>query len=153
MNIFRRSKGGGEMMYGRVISAVRRTLRKEHGFSFMELMIAALIIAILIAVVILFVTGFFGEARETGLESELRNMKTAVDAYIIQAFEWPTEDGNAPLPGEYALIDFEAGFMQDGQMMSFYPHFIDKLPPHWDEGVWRLDSAARVSLDMDPEEY
>jgi type II secretory pathway pseudopilin PulG len=119
----------------------------------MELMIAALIIAILIAVVILVVTGFFGEARETGMESELRNIKTAVDAYIIQSFEWPTEDGKAPLPGEYALIDFEASFIQAGQVRSFYPHFIEKLPKHWDEEVWRLDNAARVSINMDPEEY
>lgn len=141
------------MVLQKLISNIRRLLSKEHGFSLMELMIAAIIIAILIAVVILVVTGFFGEARETGMESELRNMKTSVDAYIIQSFEWPTVDGKAPMPGEYALIDFDASFIQDGKVKSFYPHFIEKLPKHWDEGVWRLDSAARVSVDMDPEEY
>lgn len=141
------------MVRNKLAGVIQRPLRKEHGFSYMELMIAALIIAVLVALVILFVTGFFSQARETGMESELRNMKTAVDAYIIQSFEWPTEDGEPPLPGEYALIDFDASFVQGSQVMSFYPHFIESLPKHWDEGVWRLDSAARVSVNIDPEEY
>jgi len=80
-------------------------------------------------------------------------MKTSVDAYMITSLQAPAEDGRLPLRGEYALIDFDASFTKDGKVLSFYPHFIDKLPRHWDEGVWRIDSAARVSVDMDPEEY
>ena len=126
---------------------------REGGFSLLELAIAMLIIAVLVAVVILMVTGFFSEARETGLESDLRVVKNAVDAYILQSSKWPTADGGGPPPGESALIDFDASFIREGETFSFYPHFISKLPRHYDEGVWRIDSAALVSVDMDPEEY
>ena len=127
---------------------------REGGFSLLELAVAMLIIAVLVAVVILMVTGFFSEARETGLESDLRVVKNAVDAYILQSSaEWPTADGGGPPPGKSALIDFDASFIQGGKTFSFYPHFISKLPRHHDEGVWRIDSAALVSVDMDPEEY
>ena len=65
----------------------------------------------------------------------------------------PTADGQLPPTGEYALIDFDASLDRLGKTLTFYPHFISELPKHWDEGVWRIDSAARVSVDMEPEEY
>lgn len=131
-----------------------KNIRKgEQGFSFIELGVALLIVTILVAVVILMVTGFFGQARETGLETELRNVKTAVDAYATEALQWPTADGKLPFSGEYALIDFDASFNRGGQTLSFYPHFISELPKHAEEGVWLIDSASRVTVDMDPEEY
>lgn len=126
---------------------------REGGFSLLELAIAMLIIAVLVAVVILMVTGFFSEARKSGLETDLHSVKTAVDVYMIDSLTAPTADGKLPLPGEYALIDFDATFTQGGETLSFYPHFISKLPRHHDEEVWRIDSAALVSVDMDPEEY
>ena len=126
---------------------------REGGFSLLELAIAMLIIAILVAVVILMVTGFFSEARKSGLETDRHSVKNAVDAYILQSSQWPTADGGRPPPGESALIDFDASFPQAGETLSFYPHFISKLPRHHDEGVWRIDSEGLVSVDMAPEEY
>ena len=126
---------------------------RDGGFSLLELAIAMLIIVILVAVVILMVSGFFSRAREAGWETDLRVVKTAVDDYMIQSGRAPTADGSLPLRGEYALIDFDASFTQDGVTLSFYPHLLGKLPKHYDEGVWRIDSAALVSVDMDPEEY
>ncbi len=130
-----------------------RRRRCEGGFSLLELAIAMLLIAILVAVVILMVSGFFGEAREAGMETDLSVMKTAVDSYYLAAFALPTADGRVPADGEYALIDFDAGFTEGGRVLTFYPHFIAELPRHWDEGVWRLDSALLVSVDMGPDEY
>ena len=49
--------------------------------------------------------------------------------------------------------DRNASFVKDGKTMSFYPHFIAQLPRHSDEGVWRIDSAALVSVDMNPDDY
>ena len=125
----------------------------QLGFSLFELLVAMFMIIILVAVVILATQGFFSGAREVAWETELRVMNTAVDSYMIQSFEMPTADGKLPLSGEYALIDFDAGFSTDGQTLTFYPDFIKKLPRHWDEGVWRIDSASRLSIDMDLEEY
>ena len=129
--------------------------RKERqlGFSFFELIVAIFIITILVAVVILATQGFFGKAQEKAWETDMHVINTAVDSYMIQSFKVPTADGKLPLSGEYALIDFDASFTLDGQTLTFYPDFIKKLPRHWDEGVWRIDSASRLSLDMDLEEY
>ena len=135
---------------------MRKTMAKrdkQRGFSLFELMVAMFVIIILVAVVILATQGFFSGAREAAWETELGVMNTAVDAYMIQSFKMPTADGKLPLRGEYALIDFDASFTQNGQTLTFYPDFIKKLPRHWDEGVWRLDSASRLSIDMDMEEY
>jgi hypothetical protein len=85
---------------------------------------------------------------------------TAVGAYATAssiatgAAMWPTADDSLPPQGKYAPIDFNASFVDNGgKTMSFYPDFISNLPRHWDEGVWRLDSAAGVSVDMDPNKY
>ena len=138
---------------GIAMNSVRRIQCRNRGFSMFELLVAMFIVMILVAVVILLVTGFFGEASETAWETDLRIMKSSFDSYATQAFEYPTADGRLPLPGEYALIDFDASFKSEGKELSFYPHFISKLPKHWDEGVWRVDSAGLVSVDMEKEEY
>ncbi len=132
---------------------------RECGFSLLELAIAMLIIAILVAVVILLASGFFSQARETSLKTDLRVVKSAVDTYMIDSLSAPTADGKLPLPGKDAPIDFNASFTVEGQTLSFYPDFLSKLPRHHDEHdehdeeVWRIDSKGRVSVAMDPEEY
>jgi type II secretory pathway pseudopilin PulG len=120
-----------------------------------ELMIAMLIFIILIAVVILVTQGFFSKARESALDVDLHSVKTAVDTYAIQSGKWPTANSSLPPSGQYAPIDFNASFDNSGKIMSFYPHFISKLPRHWDDEpkVWRIDSAALVSIDMDRDKY
>ena len=89
----------------------------------------------------------------SSLDVDLHNVQTAVGAYAIQCNEWPTASGSLPATGQYALIDFNASFFKDGKIMSFYPHFVTKLPRHWDQGVWRIDSAALVSVNMNRNDY
>ena len=126
---------------------------KRGGFSLLELAVAMLIIAILVVVVILMVTGFFSTARARGLETDLRVVKTAVDAFATEGQGWPTASGNLPSSGKYAPIDFDASLERAGKTLTFYPHYIIELPKHWDEGVWLIDSASRVSVDIPREEY
>lgn len=132
-----------------------RRRSKQSGFSFMELIIALLVVIILVAVVILVTQGFFSKARESALDIDLKDIKTAVDTYAIQSLgKWPTENGQLPPEAEYALIDFDASFVnEEGKTMSFYPHFISKLPRHYDEDVWKIDSAALVSVDITRDKY
>ena len=132
---------------------LKNVRRRQSGFSLFEMLVAMFIIMILVAVVILMASGFFSKAGEAAWETDQRIMKSAVDAFTIQAMEFPTEDGRLPYSGEYAPIDFDASFTRDNDTLSFYPHFISRLPKHADEGVWRLNSAAQVSIDMDLEEY
>ena len=138
---------------GVMMSNMMRKRNKQGGFSFVELVIAMLIVIILIAVVILVTQGFFSKARGSALEIDLKDIQTAVGAYAIQSNEWPTATGNLPLSGN-VTIDFNASFVNDeGKTMIFCPHFISRLPKHYDEEVWRIDSAARVSIDMDRDKY
>ena len=136
-----------------MINNMIKKRNKQGGFTFVELMIAMLIFIILIAVVILVSQGFFSKARESALDIDLHSVKTAVDTYAIQSGKWPTANSSLPPTGQYAPIDFNASFDKDGKTMIFYPHFISSLPRHFDEGVWRIDSAARVSIDMDRDKY
>jgi hypothetical protein len=57
-----------------------------------------------------------------------------------------------PLQGNVS-IDFNASFEKEGKTFSFYPHFITNLPRHSDEMVWRIDSAALVSVNVPRDEY
>jgi len=132
---------------------MRRVRQNQDGFSFLEIAIAVLIIVIVVAVVLLQVLGVFGGARGSAMETDVGSVKTAVDAYILEALEAPTVDGKFPRAGEYALIDFHASFPAGGGTKSLYPDFLGKLPRHWDEGVWRIDSKAIVSVTIGGDEY
>ena len=125
----------------------------QNGFTLMELLIALLIILILIAVVIFVVQGFIGGARKTAMEGDIHTVQTASDGYYLRSGKAPTSDGTLPPAGQYFLIEFEASFVQGGRTWSFYPDALKKLPRHWDEAVWRLDSRGDVSVNMDPQRY
>ena len=94
-----------------------------------------------------------GSARSAALETDLRLVKDAVDAYFAFSGTVPTEDSRLPPAGEYAPIDFDASYSQGGNTMSLYPDFLIKLPRHHDEGIWRINHGMQVSVDIDPVEY
>jgi len=132
----------------------RNTKRKRQGgFSFMELMIVLLVVSVLVAVVVLAMSGFFTKTRGTAMSGDIHTVKNAVDAYLLQSYHAPTETGALPPAGEYALIDFDATFTEGVITYKFFPSFLAKLPRHWDEGVWRIDNSALVSVDMSPDNY
>ncbi len=121
------------------MSNTMRKRNKESGFTFMELMAALIVVMILVAVVILATHGFYSKSRGTAMSGDIHTVQSAVDAYMLQSSKAPTETGLLPpLAGEYALIDFNATFTQG----KFYPDFLAKLPRHWDESVWRIDSTG-----------
>jgi hypothetical protein len=94
-----------------------------------------------------------GSARKAALETDLRLVKDAVDAYFAFSGTVPTEDSRLPPAGEYAPIDFDASYTQDGNTMSLYPDFLIVLPRHHDEGIWRISRGMQVSVDIDPDKY
>lgn len=131
-----------------------RKRNAESGFTHIEMVAVMLIIVILVAVVLLQVLGVFGGARGAAMDTDIHTVQTAVDAYYLESMgRAPTEDGNLPLGGGYALIDFDASFTHGGTTRTFYPQFVKKLPKHYDEGVWCIDSGGGVSVDMEPEDY
>ena len=92
-------------------------------------------------------------AGSVAMEMDINNVQAGVDAYLSLSLKYPTEDGKLPSSGEYALIDFDASFVQGRTTKTFYPDIISKLPQHHDEGVWRISSTGKVSVDIDPDDY
>ncbi len=135
------------------MSNMMQKKNKQSGFTFVELVIAMGMIIILVAVVILATQGFFDKAQGTAMKGDIHTVENAVDDYMLESVRAPTGNGGLPLPGEYALIDFNATFTKEGSTYTFYPSFLAKLPRHWDEGVWRINSAGLVSVDLAPDEY
>jgi type II secretory pathway pseudopilin PulG len=133
---------------------VIRKRNRQGGFSFMELMIALIIFIVAVALIILATQGFFTRAKGSTMAVDIHSVKSGVDNYAIQSGgRFPTTTGILPPDGQTAEIDFRAYFVEDGKKMYFYPQFITKLPRHWDEGVWLIDSAALVSVNMNPDDY
>jgi type II secretory pathway pseudopilin PulG len=138
---------------------VIRKRKSQGGFTFMELMIALIIFIIAVALVILATQGFFTKAKGSAMDVDVRDMQTSVGSYATASAlatgkaMWPTSDAELPAEGN-ASIDFQASFVnENGDVTSFYPHFISKLPRHWDEGVWQIDSTGKVSVNMNRDDY
>jgi len=132
---------------------VKRQRRRESGFTLMELIIVFLVVAILAVVLVLLATGVFGGAHKSAMATDLHTVGIAVDDYYLQSLgKSPTVDGSLPPEGQYSLIDFNASFI-DGAKTYYFKDLLKKLPRHYNEGVWRIDSKMDVSVDMDPKEY
>jgi hypothetical protein len=97
--------------------------------------------------------GSISKAREAALQTDIRLVQEAVDAYIAFSMMAPTEDGRLPAPGEHAPIDFYASYIDGGNTIILYPDFLLELPRHHDEGIWLIDSGLKVSVDIDTGEY
>ncbi len=142
------------------MSNMMQKRKNQGGFTFMELMVALIVVMILVAVVILATHGFYTKAKGSAMDVDVSDVQTAVGSYATASSiatgkaMWPTSDALLPLEGQDAPIDFHASFVnEEGKIMSFYPQFISKLPRHWDEGVWRISSTGNVSVDMPSDKY
>ncbi len=134
--------------------------KSQGGFTFMELMIALIIFIIAVTLVILATQGFFTKAKGTTMSVDLHNVQTGVGSYATASqldtgkAMYPTSDGQLPPVGN-TTIDFHASFVnENGEVVIFYRDFLsNKLPRHWDEGVWQIDNKGTVSVNMNPDNY
>ncbi len=132
----------------------------QGGFTFMELMIALIIFIIAVALVILATQGFFTKAKGTTMAVDVRDVQTGVGSYATASqlatgkAMYPTSDAQLPAVGN-TTIDFKASFVnENGEVEIFYRDFLsNKLPRHWDEGVWQIDNRGTVSVNMNPTDY
>ena len=130
------------------------TKNNQGGFTLIESIFIIALMVGLAFVVYHFGWGTSGEAEVEALQTDIKTMQTAVGAYILKSNGlYPTNDSKLPEAGEYKLIMWDSSFASGGQRLSFYPDFIKRLPRHWNEGVWRIDSGGRVLATTDPEGY
>ncbi len=131
-------------------------LRKNNqgGFSLIESILVITIAVGLIFVVYHFGWGATGQAGAKTREADIRTLQIAVGAYILNSNGlYPTDDSKLPGNGEHKLIMWDASFGAGGKQLSFYPDFIKRLPKHWNEGVWWIDNAGKVSADVASKDY
>ena len=131
----------------------------QSGFTVMGLLSALLVLTFLVAIVGGIIYAFYNAGRTTSLEGDRRNVQAAVTDFVTSSTAagtpcWPTGDGSLPPSGGYTPINFAASFVdRSGMTVSFYPDFLRRLPRHWNEGVWRIDSESDVSVDIEPGRY
>jgi len=131
-------------------------VRKNNhgGFTLVE---SILVIAVMVAAV--FAIYYFGwatkgKAGEQALAQDVDTMQKAIGMYLLESNGlYPTDNGQLPDAGKHKLIVWGASFTSGGGTLSFYPDIVKRLPKHWDEGIWRIDSSGEVSASINPGDY
>ncbi len=67
-----------------MLSAIRRNLSKDEGFTLIELMVVVMIIAVLIAIAIPSFLGFRKSAQDRSAQSEVRNVLLSEKAFWLE---------------------------------------------------------------------
>lgn len=133
---------------------MRLLKNSRGGFTLIESIIVIAVLAAVVFAVYYLAWGTPGKAQERALERDTRTMQTMVGAYLLSSNGlYPTADSKLPEREEYKLIIWEASFTTSRKQFYFYPDFIKELPKHWDEGVWRIDSAGKILVTISPEDY
>ncbi len=126
----------------------------QGGFTLIESILVIVVAVVLVFAVYHFGWGTRGLASGKALATDVQTIEKVVGAYILSSNGlYPTDDGKRPGSGEYKLIIWDASFTAGSKQLSFYPDFIKKLPRHWNEGAWRINSLGRVSVTINPEDY
>ena len=126
----------------------------QGGFSLIESIFIIAIFVGLAFVVYHFGWGTSDKAGAEALGTDIKTMEVALFAYVTNSNGlYPTDNGKLPKAGEYKLIIWDTGFTSNARQLSFHPDFIKKLPRHWNEGIWRIDSVGRISVTMNPGDY
>lgn len=97
------------------MSNLRATIRSRHakqGFTLVELLIVVIILAILAAIVVPQFIASTDDAKLAALDSNLRNIRSAVALYQQQHGEYPAANGDGT-----ALANTEAAFLS--QLTTF----------------------------------
>ena len=127
---------------------------KQGGFTLIESILIIAVLAGLVYAAYHFGWGIPGKAGEQLLKNDIETVQNAVGIYVLESNGlYPTDGGDLPAKGEYKLIVWDARCTSGAKEIFFYPVILARLPRHWDEGVWRIDSLGRVSVTIKPEDY
>ena len=105
--------------------------RRIRGFTFIEIVVAIAIIAILATVVVPRVIGRVGEARVARAKSDVQALRTALDTYKLDNFNYPSTD-----QGLQALINKPGGQPEAAN----WKQTLDALP----KDPWGRDYHYRI---------
>ena len=77
-----------------MMKAIRRGLKRDEGFTLIELMVVVMIIAVLIAIAIPSFLGFRSSAQDRSAQSELRNVLLAEKAFWLDNGDYTETAGD-----------------------------------------------------------
>jgi len=89
----------------------KKLLRKEEGFTMVEMMVVLIIVAVLIAGGIRFYLGYIENSRVTKAKAQIATMQAAVDAFYSERGSYPTSNAellNAGIRTTANALEIEA---------------------------------------------
>ncbi|MFC2022771.1 type II secretion system protein [Chloroflexota bacterium] len=134
----------------------RRVRSSSSGFTLFESIIVIAVFVAFAFAIYYFGWGTKDKAGEQRLEQDTSTIQNAIAEYLIDSYLstgkglYPTDDGKLPGGGEYKLILWTASYNAPSKTVYFKDYFgSGRLPRHWDEGVWRIDSMGQVTVDIE----
>jgi len=128
-----------------LFSKQRNRVRRESGFTLIEVMVVVIILGILAAVVVPNVMDKPGQARITRAKQDIRALESALNMYKLDNFRYPTSD-----QGLEALVSKPSGAPEPKNWKQYMPR-LPKDP--WGEPYQYLSadgsSVEIISLGSD----
>lgn len=117
-------------------------MRKDAGFTLIEIMVVVVILGILGALIVPNILGRTGEARATAAQSDIRGIGNALNLYRLDNFNYPSTD-----QGLEALVSAPGGFPE---AKNWNPEgYLPKLPKDpWGNNYLYISPGTHGSYDL-----
>ncbi|MHC4982563.1 MAG: prepilin-type N-terminal cleavage/methylation domain-containing protein [Planctomycetota bacterium] len=134
-------------------------MKRDKGFTLVEILIVVIILGILAAIVIPQFTEASNDARESALASDLQTMRSQLELYKVQHLE--NYPGTDPVTGGFSATLFLSQLTsrtnaqgETGTDAATYPFgpYLQKFPsnPFASANVDNIEGAATQTADGDP---